>query len=228
MNIQDESQEPTPTTTKILERGSVNSSNKSRFNTEQFKHNYPKFATSLTVLQTYHYNNHGNEFPPVSINTPFVKEITNAEQAYLRNSQVSEEWIPLDTGWLGKNVSMIVIQNERTKFAVNPNEDEKKEAASKVIEIGLGFLVEVEGSQHKEKVDKENKGRDMFSPPLSMNQSNPSTISSPQNKPKVLKVIPLQYLLPGESLPLNPIDTELFYIRCKQGKTKVILSVFPK
>ncbi len=122
------------------------------------------------------------------------------EQPYLRELTVGEEWTKLDTGWIGEQVGLLVIRNKEGLFTqVKPTEQERREAEAKIIEIG--YQQPDPGEQ-----------RNMFSPP------------------KHSIVIPIAEIDPGRDIRLTPCISLIpgLRIRCRTGKAKLSLGVFPR
>ncbi len=69
------------------------------------------------------------------IESRFSRDLQGHEQPYTRNLKATEEWQQLDCGWL-PNAGMLVIHNTEGKFLqVNPTDEERKESASKILEV---------------------------------------------------------------------------------------------
>lgn len=73
---------------------------------------------------------------PLSQENRFQLRITSDEQPYFRRFRISENWQPLDAGWL-QSASMVVIANEEGKQQTKiPTPDEAAELAARVVEVG--------------------------------------------------------------------------------------------
>ena len=91
----------------------------------------------LTVRETVYHHPFGHN--PQAIETRFSHELENTEQLYERHLQVTEEWQPLDCGWLKDKAGMLIIQNDEGQFLyVNPTDEEREATAKKTVEIGYG------------------------------------------------------------------------------------------
>lgn len=67
------------------------------------------------------------------------------EEVYSRKIKVTEEWIPIDTGWVSE-VGCILLKNTNKKYRLMPDEDEIESEKKKVIRIrtdktGDGWIV---------------------------------------------------------------------------------------
>ncbi len=90
--------------------------------------------SKLTVVGTVYYQCAGGE--PVSVESKFTRELDSDEQIYQRRSKVGEDFIPLDCGWLGDNVGMLVLTNDEGKnLQVHPTEEEAEALSRRVIEV---------------------------------------------------------------------------------------------
>ena len=88
----------------------------------------------LTVRETVYHHPFGHN--PQAIETRFSHELETTEQLYERHLQVTEEWQPLDCGWLKDKVGMLVIQNDEGHFLyVNPTDEEREAAANRTVEV---------------------------------------------------------------------------------------------
>lgn len=151
----------------------------------------------ITVVETVYFHNRGID--PAVITSKFGRPLETDEQAFVRRATMTEDWVPLDVGWV-KKAAMIVIQNlEGRNLQVNPTPEEKLETASRVVELSFGCGVE-----------KDEGPRDMF--------------SAPKSKPTP---IPHILLLPGESLRLQPFTLLGIMIRSRSGSAKVVINVIP-
>ncbi len=69
------------------------------------------------------------------IESRYMRELDTQEQLYKRRTTVTNEWKPLDVGWIEKP-GLLVINNEEGKhLTVNPTEEEAKAIADRVVEI---------------------------------------------------------------------------------------------
>lgn len=59
---------------------------------------------------------------------------------------LSQEWTPIDSGWLEDKEGLVVIENLVEKRQTIPSPEEKAELLSKVIEIGIRLVTGSEGS----------------------------------------------------------------------------------
>ena len=89
----------------------------------------------ITVVEhLYHYADEQSQ--PTSIESIFTRHLKSDEQPYIRILKLTEDWIPLDKGWV-EEVGTIVIKNmEGTRYTVNPTDEERKVVESRIVEIG--------------------------------------------------------------------------------------------
>jgi hypothetical protein len=86
----------------------------------------------LTVVETVYHQPAGE--PPVSVDFRFSRDLDSVEQSYRRQLTATEDWKSLDHGWI-EQAGMLVIQNLEGKFRANPTDEERAEAAAKVLEV---------------------------------------------------------------------------------------------
>ncbi len=69
------------------------------------------------------------------VESRYMRELDTHEQLYKRKLTVTNEWKPLDVGWIEK-AGLLVIHNEEGKhLTVNPTEEEAKAIADSIVEI---------------------------------------------------------------------------------------------
>ena len=93
----------------------------------------------LTVTETIYHQSWGEG--PTSVNSAFTRELSIQEQPYSRKIKIGETWQPLDLGWFSdrpNDVGMIQLVNEEGHFEqTQPTDEERAEAAAKVIELNF-------------------------------------------------------------------------------------------
>ncbi len=90
----------------------------------------------ITIVENVYYREPGEE--PVMTELRHSRIIDGTGQAYERRLTATEDWQPLDCGWI-KEASQLIIRNREGYFPVtNPTEEEQAEADSKIIEIAHG------------------------------------------------------------------------------------------
>ena len=91
----------------------------------------------ITVNETFYHQPFGED--AICVDSQFTHYVEGTEQPYIRRTTVTEEWKPLDTGWLEDNVGFILLQNHPPKFLHRePSEEERQLAFEKVLQIMLG------------------------------------------------------------------------------------------
>lgn len=86
----------------------------------------------LVVVETVYHQPTGEQ--PTAVESRFSRDLQTVEQPYQRQLTATEEWKPLDCGWI-KDAGMLVIQNLEGKFQANPTDEERAEAAARVLEV---------------------------------------------------------------------------------------------
>lgn len=88
----------------------------------------------IVVVEKIYHQLQGEQ--PIGCEHQYSQELRTDEQPYERRCVATEEWQPLDCGWL-EDVSMLHIVNEEGQFKqVNPTDEERAEAAKKILEVG--------------------------------------------------------------------------------------------
>lgn len=88
----------------------------------------------LTVVEHVYHQPAGEQ--PTGIETRFSRHLKTQEQPYCRRLLIGEDWVALDHGWVNE-ASHMVVQNMEGRFTqVNPTDEQCKEVAARVIELG--------------------------------------------------------------------------------------------
>lgn len=74
---------------------------------------------------------------PISIDSRFSRWLESTEQPYLRKITIKEEWTPLDLGWIGDKVGMLLIKNEEGHFQIQPTEEQRQEVMARIVELAV-------------------------------------------------------------------------------------------
>lgn len=87
----------------------------------------------LTVCEQVYHRPADDE--PQQFSSAFSRELEISEQAYRRNGVATDDWQPLDYGWL-KSVGMLVVHNrEGEHLQINPTPEEKAAIAKRVLMV---------------------------------------------------------------------------------------------
>jgi hypothetical protein len=79
--------------------------------------------------------------PAVDLSSePFSRWLSTDEQPFQRKQKANEEWRPLELGWV-ETAGMVLLENERTRFQVQPSEAQATEAKEKIVEVKQGEAV---------------------------------------------------------------------------------------
>jgi hypothetical protein len=71
---------------------------------------------------------------------PFSRWLSTDEQPFQRKQKAHEEWRPLEAGWL-EAAGMVLLENERVRFQVQPTPAQVAEAQEKIVEVRAGETV---------------------------------------------------------------------------------------
>jgi hypothetical protein len=88
----------------------------------------------IVVKETVYFQPSGDG--PISVENGWSAWLATDEQPYCRRMKVEESWVPLDMGWL-EDCSLIHLHNPAPTFQVNPTDEEKREASSRIVQIGV-------------------------------------------------------------------------------------------
>jgi hypothetical protein len=91
----------------------------------------------ITVVERVYHQIIGEQ--ATSVESRYSFDLETTEQPYKRIGSIGDqEWEPLDFGWLGTNVGLILLSNEEGKYLqTNPTEEEQAETAQRVIEVSF-------------------------------------------------------------------------------------------
>ncbi len=93
----------------------------------------------IVVKETTYWQSRGSN--PQSVSASFSRLVNSEEQPYIRTRlKVSEEWQPLDTGWL-KGTSMVIVENLPEVRQTIPTPEQIKAAKAKILEVGTSDSV---------------------------------------------------------------------------------------
>lgn len=96
----------------------------------------PIKAARLTVVDVVYHQGLGDQ--PTSVESRFGRWLNTDEQPYHRKIKVTTDWMPLDLGWLGTQISMLVLMNEEGRhFQVYPTPKERALIEERIVEIGI-------------------------------------------------------------------------------------------
>jgi hypothetical protein len=103
----------------------------------------PPPKNRLTVVETVYHQVSGEQ--PQSVESRFDRELQSDEQMYQRCKVATEEWQPLDLGWVPDPGTIVIENNEGILQQVNPTPEQQEELAKKILVLsqdsGLGFEV---------------------------------------------------------------------------------------
>lgn len=97
----------------------------------------PKKTNRFTVHSLFHHEKTGEK--PFSMEGGFSAEVQTDEESFSRKFRATEEFQPLNFGWLApQQAGLVVIRNvEGEGLLLIPSEDEKAQIAKRVIEVAI-------------------------------------------------------------------------------------------
>ncbi len=96
----------------------------------------------LTVVSNIYYQRVGKN--PKSIPSKFARDLESKQQLYERELEATEEWQPLDCGWVTYAGMLVIINHEGQNLQVHPTDEERKATAKKIIELAWGKTIDNE------------------------------------------------------------------------------------
>lgn len=95
----------------------------------------PALKSRLTVIETVYHQPLAEG--AASAESHFARWLETDEQPCIRRLKASEAWQALDGGWLSE-AGMLCLENTEGRFPqVQPTEEERRDAAAKVLEVGV-------------------------------------------------------------------------------------------
>jgi hypothetical protein len=102
----------------------------------KFSNVQPPTRCRLSVVEYVYHQQPGQQ--PRAVEHRFCRDLQSDEQTYTRVFQATEEWSPLDTGFLGSNVGHLSLVNEEGRqSSASLSPEEKLDLAKRVVEVGL-------------------------------------------------------------------------------------------
>jgi hypothetical protein len=149
------------------------------------------------VDTVFHQRDAGSQ--PVSFPSRYNHQLTSSEQSYSRELIVTEEWRPLDHGWLERGFMLKLRNREGTNLTEQPGEAGWDDIRSRVVELGVRVPVPDEGR------------RTQWSEP----------------RPEV-PVVLLSLVRPGTDIRIQPPDLGCLVVRCRNQQAKCLLDIVPE
>lgn len=157
----------------------------------------PKSRPRVTVVEQAYYQSPDDQ--PRCVETRYSQDLASDEQPYLRLMKVTEEWKPVDHGWI-EEASLLILTNEEGRIGtVIPSRADLEASSMKVIEIGW----QLEG------------------PP-----EGPRTMHSPDRLPPP-PIVPFLVVHPGKSVRVTPQFLRAMRLRCRSGMARATVNLFP-
>lgn len=151
-------------------------------------------AALVVVDQVVHRN---IEQEPTSTICRFSRSLHTDEQPWIRHFEVTEEWKPIECGWI-ETCSMLVLENKEGRFTqVVPTQEERDEAALKQVILGY---------------------------PLPKNMPKEALEYLEILYPTGINFLVVQ---PGESGRFQPTNVQALHIRSRYRAAKCVLTLYP-
>jgi len=91
----------------------------------------------ITVVDNLYFQETGEQTSQFSCQ--FSRNVESEQQPYERRLKATEEWQPIDTGWLDEDVGALFIRNEAGKnLQTIPTEAEALEISKQVLQLSFG------------------------------------------------------------------------------------------
>lgn len=87
----------------------------------------------LTVVSRIYHQRVGKN--PKSIECKFSRLIEHGQQLYEREMEATEEWQPLDCGWVADVGMLVIINQEGQNLQVHPTDEEREATAKKILDL---------------------------------------------------------------------------------------------
>ncbi len=139
---------------------------------------------------------------PISVEARFARELKTDEERFSRKQKLTEDWVPLETGWV-KKASMLVLKNLPEERQTIPTPAEKAEAESHVVEVGIKVM-------------------------LSQIPSLRDMVADGFNGVPAFLIAPMPEIPPGESCRFRPMDLGAIMVRCRKGECVLGVTVVPE
>lgn len=157
----------------------------------------PRSRPRVTVVEQAYYQSPDDQ--PRVVETRYTQDLQSDEQPYLRVMKLTEEWKPIDCGWI-EDASLLILTNEEGRVGtVIPPREEQDAAALKVVEVGW----------------------EVGAPP-----TGPRTMHSPEIPPPP-PIVPCIAVPPGKSVRITPQLLRAMRLRCRSGMARVTVNLFP-
>lgn len=104
---------------------------------EKFPSTKKPLRDRLTVVSHVYHQRAGKD--PKSIESKFCRDLESKGQLYEREMEATEEWQPLDCGWVTDVGMMVVLNQEGQNLQVHPTDEEREATAKKVLELAYDF-----------------------------------------------------------------------------------------
>ena len=89
----------------------------------------------LTVVEQVYHQIAGEQ--PTSVNSQFSRVLASDEQPYVRRCKATEDWQPIDIGWVEDVGMLVIVNNEGTFRHRIPTDEQRAEVAKRVLDVGV-------------------------------------------------------------------------------------------
>lgn len=99
----------------------------------QSKKAKPTPKNTLTVVENVYHQVVGEQ--PTMTESRFTRDLESTEQVFTRHLVLTEEWKPLEVGWLDQLSMMVIKNNEGIGLKQIPTKEQREEIDQRVIEV---------------------------------------------------------------------------------------------
>jgi hypothetical protein len=167
----------------------------------QFSSSFPQRKAPTNRLMVVEMLYHQSiEDQPTAFETRFARWLQTDEQPYVRKAKATEEWQPLDTGWLQESSMLLISNVEGTVIDRQPSQEEQDALASRILELGL-LVSEAAPSKR--------------------------TMHSQQGDQQSV-VLPFGEIPPGETCRFSPVNLDRILVRCRKRSARYSVTALPR
>lgn len=88
----------------------------------------------LTIVETISHQQPNGQ--PTSVDSRFGRYLQSGEEPYTRKVMVTQNWEPLDCGWLDEASIVSIVNNEGRFTQVQPTQEQRELVEARIVEIG--------------------------------------------------------------------------------------------
>jgi len=87
----------------------------------------------MTVVEHVYHQPFGEQ--PVGVDSSFNRKLDSDEQMFVRKFRVTEEWTPINVGWVESAGMLMLSNDEGRSLQTLPSDEEKAAVAARVVEL---------------------------------------------------------------------------------------------